>query len=71
MVSTDHTVFYEVFKHKEAPILIDFETRTYSETETKAVYPKDEDFGCWAWTYKTHEKAQDKLTQIVENYGRG
>ena len=69
MVSTDDVVYYEVFKHREVAILIDFETRTYSETETKVTYPKANDFGYWAWTYKSHKKAQDKLTQIIEDHG--
>jgi len=48
---------YEVFKRKITPVCIDFENRIYSETEFKEVYPKSKDFGVWAWTCRTYEKA--------------
>ena len=59
---------YEVFKKKLTPLLVDFATRTYSDTEFKYKYPSDEDFGYWAWTYRTQEQAQKKLLEITDAY---
>ena len=39
---------YEKFQKRLTPILINFEERTYSETDFKEVYPKSKDFGKWA-----------------------
>ena len=68
MVSNDVEVHFEVFQHKETPLLIDFENRIYSETQTKVRYPKANDFGVWAWTYKRHKKAVEKLNELIENH---
>jgi len=59
---------YEVFQKKLTPVLVDFATRTYSDTEFKYKYPKDEDFGYWAWTYRTQKKAHKKLLEITDTY---
>ena len=34
-----------------------FENRIYSETDSKVVYPKSEDFGVWAWSFRDHDLA--------------
>jgi hypothetical protein len=53
---------YEVFLKKTTPICLDFENRIYSETDFKETYPKDNDFGKWAWTKNNYEEALEKLT---------
>jgi hypothetical protein len=59
--TVDH---YEVFKKKTSPICIDFEARIYSEANTKEMYPKANSFGIWAWTYKSRERAINKLKEL-------
>lgn len=44
-------IYYEVFEIKESEILSDFENKIGSG-EFKHRYPKDEDFGVWAWCFK-------------------
>lgn len=56
-VHTGASVHYEVFERRTTPICLDFENRIYSETETKETYPKSNDFGVWAWTTDTMERA--------------
>ena len=68
MVTNEVTTHYEVFRHKETPVLIDFEKRIYSETDTKVTYPKSNSFGVWAWTYSNHEQAQVMLNFIINNH---
>jgi hypothetical protein len=58
---------YEVFEKKVVPVCIDFEKRIYSETEFKIKYPKDNDFGVWAWCYTDLTKAFDKFNDIIED----
>ena len=55
---------YEAFKKKSSPICVDFEKRVYSTNEFKEVYPKANDFGIWAWTLPSLEKAIEKLSKI-------
>jgi len=57
-------VHYEVFEAKKAPLCIDFEKRLYSETEFKEVYPKDKDFGVWAWCIRDKQKAINKFNNL-------
>jgi hypothetical protein len=61
-VSTGDSNHFEAFYKKETPICIDFENRVYSETETKEVYPKSKDFGVWAWSVSSLEKAIVRLS---------
>lgn len=56
--------YFEVFKKKSTPLCVDFEKRIYSETEFKEVYPKDKDFGVWAWTVESLEQGINKLGKI-------
>lgn len=63
-VETGKSKHYEAFHKKETPLCIDFEKRIYSETEKKEVYPKAKDFGVWAWTCKTLDKAKERLSLI-------
>ena len=67
MVTNESTTHYEVFRHKETPVLIDFEKRIYSETDTKVTYPKSNSFGVWAWTFTRHHQAQVMLDGIVKH----
>ena len=53
--------YFEAFYKKSHPVCIDFEQRIYSETEEKEVYPKAKDFGLWAWTCGSLEKAINKI----------
>jgi|TARA_R110000796_G_scaffold193473_1_gene309980 hypothetical protein len=60
-VTGDGKTWYEVFKLKLAPICLDFEKRTYSDTDFKVKYPKDNDFGIWAWCCNSLNKAEIRL----------
>lgn len=60
-VQNDDSYHYECFLKKSVPVCIDFQNRVYSESETKDVYPKSKDFGVWAWTFKSLEKAKVKI----------
>lgn len=62
----DGNIHFEVFKRKNAPMCIDFENRIYSETDFKEIYPKSNDFGVWAWTFKSYFKSLE-LLNILEN----
>lgn len=48
---------YELIERKETPVCLDFENKVYSETNFKERFPKAKDFGYWAWSYPTFEKA--------------
>ena len=61
---SDKEYGYEVFMRKTTPLCIDFEKRTYSETEFKQRYPKANDFGVWAWSVKTLERAEEILSSL-------
>lgn len=49
-------VSYEVFERKEVN-LFNFETRE-TLSDKKVRYPKDNDFGTWAWNVRTLEDAK-------------
>ncbi len=51
-VTDEGKIHYELFERRKSAVCIDFAKRIYSETEYKEVYPKANDFGVWAWTYK-------------------
>ena len=55
--------YYEVFKIKEVETLIDFENKIGSG-EFKHKYPKDNDFGVWAWCCASKERAYQYLEEI-------
>lgn len=57
---------FEAFLKKTAPICLDFENRVYSETEFKEIYPKDEHWGAWAWTFKTLDAAINHLNTLTQ-----
>ncbi len=59
--STGSKGYYEVFKHVLTPICINFEKREYSKTDFKVRYPGNEEFGSWAWTLLSREKAIRKF----------
>ena len=61
----DGNVSYEVFARKLTPMCIDFDNRIYSEVDFKELYPKSKDFGVWAWSYMSLEKAEDKFQQLT------
>jgi hypothetical protein len=56
-VDTGASVHYEIFERRATPICIDFEQRIYSETDTKEIYPKSNDFGVWAWSTNSISRA--------------
>jgi len=64
VVTSEGNIHYEVFRAKNVPLCVDFENRIYSETEFKEIYPKSKDFGVWAWTYSSKEKALAKLATL-------
>lgn len=63
--STPAETRFEVFKRKVVPVCIDFANRVYSEDEFKVSYPKSDDFGVWAWTYKSLQEAQKKFHSFI------
>jgi len=62
--SVEGNIHFEVFEAKNAPICIDFEKRIYSDTESKEVYPKSNDFGKWAWCIRDRERAINKFNSL-------
>lgn len=51
---------YELIERKETPVCIDFDNKVYSQTDFKERFPKAKDFGIWAWTFSTLDKAKSK-----------
>lgn len=62
--SENLTPHYEVIRRKAQPALIDFDTRTYSETEYKETYPRSTRFGIDAWSLPTLERAREKINTL-------
>ena len=52
--------YFEVFKIKISPPKVVFGV----ELPEKEKFPSDEDFGKWAWVYKSREKAMERFNQI-------
>lgn len=65
-IDNEGNIAYEVFKRKLTPVCIDFENRSYSDTEFKEIYPKAKSFGVWAWCFNNAEKATRKFQSITE-----
>ena len=63
-VCSENNTHYEVFKKIITPICVDFESKVYSETEFKEVYPKSKQFGISAWTVKSFEVALERLNGL-------
>lgn len=55
--------YYEVFKIKESEILEDFENKIGSG-KFKHRYPKDDDFGKWAWCCSNLDRAIEILKNL-------
>ena len=55
---------FEVFERKLVPLCVDFEKKIYSDVDFKEIFPKDKDFGNWAWTYKSLFEAEKKYQEI-------
>jgi hypothetical protein len=55
--------YYEVIKRLSARVCLDFENRTYSETEYKEIYPNSSRFGQDAWTAFSYDKALQIMTE--------
>ena len=64
LVESEGTTHYEIFLRKITPVCIDFENRIYSETDFKVKYPKQKDFGIWAWSTKSLTKANEFLSNF-------
>lgn len=64
LVEANGHIFYEVFEIRISQICLDFKRRIYSEDDRKHRYPRDKDFGVWAWTYPKLDKALVKLNSI-------
>lgn len=54
---------FEVFEIKTTPVCIDFEKKVYSDIDKKEIYPKDKDFGTWAWCFCSIDKAMDFINK--------
>lgn len=65
-VDDNGDIYYEIFKAKPVGICIDFEKRLYSNTHFKCPYPKAKDFGHWAWTTHSFEKAEEIFERICK-----
>lgn len=61
----ENTPYYEVFGIKVSEILEDFENKTGSG-EFKHRYPRDNDFGVWAWCFKNKEAAIRKFDSLTD-----
>lgn len=55
---------YEVFEKKTVFKCIDFEKRIWSETDKREKYPKANDFGKWAWTFRTLCRAKERFNSL-------
>ena len=60
-VKTGNRIYYEVFKKRSSPVCIDFDKKTYSETEYKEIYPNSKQFGISAWHSETLKNAELRL----------
>jgi hypothetical protein len=58
-----NTAYYEVFGIRVSEILKDFENKIGSG-EFKERYPKDNDFGVWAWCFANEETAVNKFNEL-------
>jgi hypothetical protein len=58
---------YEVFEKKLTPVCLNFEEKIFSKTDFKVRFPRDNDFGDWAWCFTTLDKAFDKFNEIIED----
>ena len=70
-INDNGAIHYEAFKRRKTALCINFEKREYSKTEFKDVYPKDNDFGVWAWCYKNNEMAKDKFNKLSKEVSNG
>jgi hypothetical protein len=61
-VTNDKSCHYECFLFKTVPLCIDFEKKIYSNENRKERYPKSNDFGKWAWTFKDIKSAINKVS---------
>ena len=63
-VETGESTHFEVLKSVISPKCIDFENRTYSETDFKESYPKASRFGIDAWSFYNFDDAFKKLMEL-------
>jgi hypothetical protein len=64
VMESDDSIHFEVFIKKTVPLCIDFVNRVYSDTELKECYPKSNDFGNWAWTFKDYQMVIIKFNSL-------
>jgi len=68
-VECNNSTHYELFKNIYTAKCLDFAKRIYSEKEFKQKYPKSNDFGKTAWTFRNLDIAIlefEKLSQDAE-----
>lgn len=63
-VRNGSTRHYEVFEKKIVPLCLDFQAKIFSETDFKEIYPKSNDFGKWAYTFKNLQQAINKFNSL-------
>ena len=63
-VKNNGTTYYEVIVKKTSKVCLNFDTREYSDTEYKELYPKAKDFGVLAWSYGTKQRGIKKLEEL-------
>ena len=71
VLSEEGAQHFEVFERRNTAKCIDFSQKLFSETDFAERYPKANDFGVWAWTTRTFDKAlaianRDELFEIRE-----
>jgi hypothetical protein len=55
---------FEVFTRLFSPVCIDFENRVYSLTDFKEIYPKSNEFGKRAFTFRNEKDAIKKFNEL-------
>ncbi len=70
-INDNGAIHYETFKRRKTALCVNFEKREYSKTEFKDVYPKDRDFGVWAWCYNDNKKAVIKFNELCKEVSNG
>lgn len=57
---------FEVFERKTTAVCVDFKKKIFSDTEFKVRYPKAKDFGIWAFSVGTMERARELLKSFED-----
>jgi hypothetical protein len=64
---TPQITAYEVFRIRIRKEIILRVTGIEKKIEAGEMWPRDEDFGHWAWSFKTYDEAKRKYDEIENN----